>query len=149
MIKYEAIFLDEDSIKLIKELEVNKLARVNDEMHLTLKYKPEQNEIFNELINKEFELLLIAYGNDGINAGFEVELPESLKPYYINYDEDESTKLKVPHITSSLANEAKAMNTKNLTFNKLPKKHSIKGKFGFWLEDEEGNEKLSFELYNK
>lgn len=149
MIKYEAIFLDEESVNLIKDLETNKLDRVNDEIHLTLKYKPEQHEIFNELINKEFELFLIAYGNDGINAGFKVELPESLKPYYINYDEDEPTKLKVPHITSSLANDAKAMNTKKLTFNKLPQKYSIKGRFGYWLEDEKGNEELSFEPYNK
>ena len=149
MLKYEAIFLDEESINLIQQLEENKLDRVNDEIHLTLKYKPNDNEIFNEIVGKEFELYLIGYGNDGANAGFEVELSDELKPYYINYDEDEPSKLKTPHITSSLALDAKAMNTKNLLFNKLPQKYKIKGTFGFWLEDEEGNEKLSFEKYTK
>ena len=149
MLKYEAIFLDEESIKLIQQLEENKLDRVNDEIHLTLKYKPNDNEIFNEIVGKEFELYLIGYGNNGTNAGFEVELSDELKPYYINYDEDEPSKLKTPHITSSLALDAKAMNTKNLLFNKLPQKYKIKGTLGFWLEDEEGNEKLSFEKYTK
>lgn len=149
MLKYEAIFLDKDSIKLIQNLETNKLERVNDEIHLTLKYKPNDNEIFNEIVGKEFELYLIGYGNDGENAGFEVELSEELKPYYINYDEDDNSKIKIPHITSSLADNAKAMNTKNLVFNKLPKKYKIKGTFGFWLEDEEGNKTLSFEKYTK
>ena len=92
MIKYEAIFLDEESINLIHELEENKLDRVNDEIHLTLKYKPNDDEVFNEIVGKEFELYLIGYGNDGINVGFEVELSEELKPYYINYDEDDNTK---------------------------------------------------------
>lgn len=149
MLKYEAIFLDKESIKLIQQLEENKLDRVNDEIHLTLKYKPNDDEVFNEIVGKEFELYLIGYGNNGTNAGFEVELSDELKPYYINYDEDEPSKVKIPHITSSLALDAKAMNTKNLVFNKLPQKYKIKGTFGFWLEDEEGNEKLSFEKYTK
>ena len=149
MLKYEAIFLDEESINLIHKLETNKLDRVNDEIHLTLKYKPDSNEIFNELIGQEFELYLIGYGNDGINAGFEVELPNNLKPYYINYDEEDNTKIKIPHITSSLAIDAKAMNTKNLTFTKLPIRYTVKGKFGFWIEEEDGTEYLSFNKYNQ
>ena len=149
MLKYEAIFLDEESINLIHKLETNKLDRVNDEIHLTIKYKPDSNEIFNELIGQEFELYLIGYGNDGINAGFEVELPNNLKPYYINYDEEDNTKIKIPHITSSLAIDAKAMNTKNLTFTKLPTRYTVKGKFGFWIEDEDGTEYLSFNKYNQ
>lgn len=149
MLKYEAIFLDKESIKLIQELETNKLDRVNDEIHLTLKYKPNKDEIFNELVGKEFEMYLIAYGNNGINAGFEVELSEELKPYYINYDEDDNTKIKIPHITSSLAIDAKAMNTKNLNFTKLSTKHKIKGTFGFWIEEEDGTEYLSYDKYEQ
>ena len=36
MLKYEAIFLDEESIKLIQQLEENKLDRVNLEYHQAL-----------------------------------------------------------------------------------------------------------------
>lgn len=148
MIKYEAIFLDEESVKLIHELEENKLDRVNDEIHLTLKYKPKANEIFNDIIGKEFDMYLIGYANDGMNSGFEIELTEELKPYYINYDEINTTTLKKPHITASLSNEAEAVNTKNLNFIKLPQKYKVKGRFGYWIEDDD-KEYLSFKKYTK
>lgn len=148
MIKYEAIFLDEESINLIHELEENKLDRVNDEIHLTLKYKPKDNEIFNDIVGKEFDMYLIGYANDGMNSGFEIELTEELKPYYINYDEINTTTLKKPHITASLSNEAEAVNTKNLNFIKLPQKYKVKGRFGYWIEDAD-KEYLSFKKYTK
>ena len=148
MIKYEAIFLDEESVKLIHELEENKLDRVNDEIHLTLKYKPKDNEIFNDIVGKEFDMYLIGYANDGMNSGFEIELTEELKPYYINYDEINTTTLKKPHITASLSNEAEAVNTKNLNFIKLPQKYKVKGRFGYWIEDDD-KEYLSFKKYTK
>ena len=148
MIKYEAIFLDEESINLIHELEENKLDRVNDEIHLTLKYKPKDNEIFNDIVGKKFDMYLIGYANDGMNSGFEIELTEELKPYYINYDEINTTTLKKPHITASLSNEAEAVNTKNLNFIKLPQKYKVKGRFGYWIEDDD-KEYLSFKKYTK
>jgi hypothetical protein len=148
MIKYEAIFLDEESINLIHELEENKLDRVNDEIHLTLKYKPKDNEIFNDIVGKEFDMYLIGYANDGMNSGFEIELTKELKPYYINYDEINTTTLKKPHITASLSNEAEAVNTKNLNFIKLPQKYKVKGRFGYWIEDDD-KEYLSFKKYTK
>lgn len=148
MIKYEAIFLDEESMNLIHELEENKLDRVNDEIHLTLKYKPKDNEIFNDIVGKEFDMYLIGYANDGMNSGFEIELTEELKPYYINYDEINTTTLKKPHITASLSNEAEAVNTKNLNFIKLPQKYKVKGRFGYWIEDDD-KEYLSFKKYTK
>lgn len=148
MIKYEAIFLDEESINLIHELEENKLDRVNDEIHLTLKYKPKDNEIFNDIVGKEFDMYLIGYANDGMNSGFEIELTEELKTYYINYDEINTTTLKKPHITASLSNEAEAVNTKNLNFIKLPQKYKVKGRFGYWIEDDD-KEYLSFKKYTK
>ena len=149
MLKYEAIFLDDKSVDLIKKLEINKLSRVNDEIHLTLKYKPNKDEIFNEVVGQEFELYLIGYGNDGNNSGFEIELSEPLKKYYINYDENDSSLLKTPHVTSSLADEAEAVNTKNLTFNPLPEKHKVTGKLGYWIEEEDGTEYLSFSKYEQ
>lgn len=148
MIKYEAIFLDKESIKLIHKLETNKLDRINDEIHLTLKYKPNKNEIFNDIIGKEFTMYLIGYGNDGNNSGFEVELTKELKPYYINYDETNTSVLKKPHITASLSNDAEAVNTKKLNFHKLPHKYKIKGKFGYWIEEDD-QEYLSYEKYSK
>ena len=41
------------------------------------------------------------------------------------------------------------MNTKNLVFNKLPQKYSIKGKLGFWIEEEDGTEYLSYNKFEQ
>lgn len=109
------------------------------------KYHPGKNEIFNEIVGDYFEFYVIGYGNDGKNSGFKIQLPSELKEYYINYDKNTS-KLIIPHITSFLAEEAKAMNTKNLDFKPLEKPVKLVGRFGYWIK--EGNrEYISYEPY--
>ena len=145
MLSYEGIFFDEESINIIHSLESSKLEKVNDEIHCTFKYHPSDDEIFNELVGKTFEVFLIGYGNNGENSGFCIALPDDLKPYYINFNEEE---LIIPHITASLNQNAKASNTKKLTFKPFETPVKIKGKFGFWIK-KENEEYLSFEPYNK
>lgn len=70
-------------------------------------------------MGKEFEVYLIEYGNNGQNSGFEVLIPNKLKEYYINYNEQNPEILKIPHINASLANKAKAVNSKNLILKGL------------------------------
>lgn len=147
MLSYEGIFFDENATALLHSLETKTLPRTNDEIHCTFKYHPNNDEIFDEIVGKTFEIYLVGYGNDGQNSGFEIELPKELIPYYINFDEDNSQKLKLPHITVSLNENAKAANTKNLSFQPIsPIK--ITGKFGYWIK-EENNEYVSFNPYKK
>lgn len=146
MLNYEGIFFEKDMIDIIHSLEKDKLAIINDEIHCTFKYKPTENEIFNEIVGRTFEIYLIGYGNDGKNSGFQILLPKELKKYYINYDEENPTILKIPHITASLAEGAKASNTKNLIFKPLEKPIKLIGKFGYWIKDN-NNEYLSYEPF--
>ena len=146
MLSYEGIFFEGETLDLIHSLEAEQLPIVNDEIHCTFKYHPSANEVFNEIVGKEMEVLLIGYGFNGQNSGFQLMLPENVTPYYINYEEDGKT-LKVPHITASLKEGAKASNTKNLHFKRLERPIPIRGRFGFWIKDE-GKEYLSFEPYN-
>ncbi len=146
MLSYEGIFFDEDTIKLIHSLETNTLEEVNDEIHCTFKYHPNKKETFDDIVGKEFEIFLIRYGNDGMNSGFKISFSDELMPYYINYDEENSSILKVPHITASLSKGAKSTNTKNLKFIPLEKPIKIKGKFGYWIKDE-NKEYLSYNTY--
>lgn len=83
MLSYEGIFFAKDTVELIHSLEGKKLSKINDEIHLTFKYHPSGKEIFNDIVGKEFEILLIGYGNNGINSGFQIQLPNELIPYYI------------------------------------------------------------------
>ena len=146
MIHYEGIFFEGESLELIKKLEGMNLGIINDEIHLTFKYKPEDSEIFNEIVGKSFDLYLIGYGNDGKNSGFKILLPKKLLKYYINYDNNHN--LKVPHITASIKEGEKASNTMYLDFKPLRKKVKITGKFGYWIKDGE-NEYLSYEPFIK
>lgn len=146
MLSYEGIFFEEDTLDFIRSLEKTQLPIVNDEIHCTFKYHPEEDEIFDELVGNEIEILLIGYGCDGNNSGFEIQLPDNVKRYYINYEENDPSKLKIPHITASLAVGAKASNTKNLKFEKLSNPYVVKGRFGYWIK-EDNHEYLSFEKY--
>lgn len=148
MLSYEGIFFEAEMADLIHSLETEKLARVNDEIHCTFKYNPTTDEIFNDIVGNTFEVYLVGYGNDGQNSGFEVLLPEELKSYYINYDEQNPGVLRVPHITASLADGAKASNTKNLNFKPLKKPIKLIGRFGFWIKDE-NEEYVSYVPYSK
>lgn len=148
MVSYQGIFFEKDMAELIHSQEKEKLEIVNDEIHCTFKYHPVDNEIFNEIVGEYFEVYLIGYGNDGQNSGFEISLPKDLKSYYINYDEDNPSVLKVPHITASLARNAKASNTKNLKFIPLEKPIKLVGRFGYWIKDE-NNGYISYEPFYK
>lgn len=148
MLSYEGIFFLEDTINIIHSLEKEKLAVINDNLHCTFKYHPSNNEIFNEIVGQEFEVYIIGYGNDGQNSGLEILLPEELREYYINFDEQNPKVLKKPHITASLSKDAKASNTKNLDFKLLETPVKVIGKFGYWIK-EKNKEYLSFEPYIK
>ena len=139
----KVFFFEEDALKIIRSLEKVKLPVVNDEIHCTFKYHPISEEIYDDLVGKEIEILLIGYVCDGKNSGFEIQLPNEIKKYYINYNNDNSS-LITPHITASLAIGAKASDTKNLNFERLSKPYVIRGKFGYWIK-EDNNE---YVLYN-
>lgn len=146
MVSYEGIFFEGETAEFIHSLEDNQLEKVNDKLHCTFKFHPSRSEIFNELVGKEFEVYIIGYGNDGNNSGFEIMLPEDLRKYYINYDEKNGGILKVPHITASLKEGARANDTKKLEFKRFERPIKIVGRFGFWIK--EGNkEYLSYRPY--
>lgn len=146
MLIYEGIFFDKESIKLIHSLEINQLEKKDELLHCTFKFRPKPNEIFNEIVGKEFELFLIGYANNGQNSGFEVSLPEELKNYYINYEDDNPKQLKTPHITASFANGSKPKDTKNLQFSSLKEPIKITGKFGYFIGTRQKSY-LSFKPY--
>lgn len=147
MLSYEAIFFDDEMVNIIDSLEINPLSKVNDKIHCTFKYHPSSDEIFDEIVGQSFEVYLAGYANDGKNSGFEILLPTELNKYYINFDIEEGVLAK-PHITASIAKDAKAANTKKLNFEPLAKPIKVVGKFGYWIKEED-TEYLSFEPYTK
>ena len=147
MLSHEGIFFEGETLDLIHSLEKEQLSVVGDEIHCTFRYHPSPSEIFNNLVGKEMEVLLIGYGCDGQNSGFKIMLPEDLVPYYINYVDETKNQLRIPHITASLKEGAKASDTKDLHFERFDKPIPINGRFGFWIKEDD-KEYLSFEPYN-
>ena len=149
MLKYEGIFFEGKTADLIHSLEKTRLPRTNDEIHCTFKYRPNSSEVFDNLVGKPIEVLIVGYACDGKNSGFELQLPKEVMPYYINYDRVNPETLIVPHITASLAegDEVKASDTASLTFEKLQNPIAVTGRFGYWVE-EENREFVSYEQYN-
>ncbi len=135
MVIYEGIFFDEAETKKIREKEKIHLEVPYPDVHCTFKFKPHSEELFDELLNKEFELTLIGYACDGENSGFEVQIPDELKKYYISRDLKRGVPI-TPHITISLGLNAKPVNTKNLDFIPLDEPIHVKGKFGYWVADD-------------
>ena len=79
------------------------------------------------------------------------QVPEEAKSlarqnFDINYEEQNPSVLKVPHITASLANGAKAVKTKDLDFEALEKPIKLVGRFGYWIKDAD-KEYISYEPY--
>ncbi len=141
MVKYEGLFFDKKTEEFIHSIENDKLECVNDIIHCTFKYKPNKDEIFNDIVGKSFEIEIIGYGNNNKNSGFSVKLPNELCKYYIEKD-------SIPHITASIAKGEKPINTRYLNFKKIDKPYKVIGTFGYWIIDEENKEYLSFEKYN-
>lgn len=141
MIHYAGIFFEDESEELIQKLEKNKLDTVHDKLHCTFKYEPVDESIYDEIVGKEFEVTLIGYGSNKENSGFEIIIPEELREYYGNPN-------GVAHITASISNDGKAANTSKLVFKKLDEPIKVKGRFGYWMVEDD-KEYLSYEKYSK
>ena len=132
MILYEGIFFEETDLYSSEKIH---LLRKIAFPHCTFKYRPLEEQIFDDLVGKEIDILVVGYGCDGQKSGFEIIIPEELHDYYINYDNNNN--LKIPHITTSLNYNAKPVNTYKLSFTKLDKPFLIKGHFGYCIQENE------------
>ena len=111
-----------------------------------MQYKPQDLEHFDDVMGKEVVIALTGYGSDSENSGFSVQLPEEIKKYFLNVDEQGN--LKIPHITTSLSEEGEAVNTMNLKFEDLEKPILIRGSFGAFVKEDE-IEYVSFDITNE
>ena len=143
MVTYEGIFFEGDAAELIRFLEPVHLKRPIDKLHCTFKYRPSDNEVFDDIVGTEAEITIVGYGCDNNNSGFEITFPDELLPYYLNCDKSDPSKVTIPHITVSLAEDAKAVNTKNLKFEKLSTPIVVKGRLGYCVRDN-GKEYISY-----
>lgn len=142
-VMYQGYFLDQESVErlrdkeeeLTKKLEKNILEKNVTHPHITFKFSPNDEQVLpNDIVGKDFNLKVTGYGNDGKNSGFEVELLEEIKKYY-----DGAKKV---HITTTLAEGAKAVDTCNLEFESIDP-IDINGKMGLFVKGEPSYEPIN------
>ena len=124
-----AFFTGDARGKLLSEAG-EKLDKVIPDLHVTFHFSPsEKDRLPLDLVGKEVSFEVIGEGNDGLNQGFEVKLPDiEIKGHKIK---DLYKGAKVPNITVSLSPEGKAVKTAFLKFEpRTPFK--VTGKMGYW-----------------
>ena len=141
MINYVGLFFEGNDLEKILSLEQNKLEFINDVIHCTFKYEPNENEIDNTILGEYFEVELIGYANNNSNSGFMVTLDDKIKKYYKN---EVNGEIIPPHITCSIAKEKLPIETSNLVFNLLEKPIRVKGRYGYYIKDENGRCYVSY-----
>lgn len=153
-ISYQGIFFEGDSAQKLLEFQKEKLPKVVANLHCTFKFKPtrkETQDFFEALGNREISLKVVGYASDGKNSGFEVELPKDLKNVYLNrqkidLDGEIIERVTPPHITVSMSEDGKAVNTGFLEFEKLENPFYISGKAGvFAIDKDKGYSRVEYE----
>ncbi len=125
-------------------------------MHCTFKFQPSKEEIkkFSELLGKDLTLNVVGYCSDGKNSGYEIELsPEQDKAYtnvhIVDKGEPVPTVEKTtPHITVSMKEGSKAVDTGMLPFSKEKfEPFIIHGKAGFFTSRIKDKKRISEVIY--
>jgi len=100
-----------------------RLARIIENPHVTFAYQPKEINpaLFGELVT----FRVIGYANDGKNQGLQVELVDAAQSV-----REEYYKIETPHITVSIGEGCRAVNTAHLDFRPIENPFTISGFFG-------------------
>lgn len=132
MIIYSGIFFEKEKIDNIVK---SKLAKDIKFPHITFKFKPskEDEELLNSLVGEEVNVYLYNFKQDENNAGFYVAKIESNNKYINDLFEN----IECPHITTSISEYGKPVDTYKLFSKKCPIEEVfvvIKGTFGNFVK---------------
>lgn len=127
MIVYHGLFMDEKSVKLLRQHEEKPLQRSVKNTHITFEYLPIGLPP-EALLGNTFSVKVVGYGSDQNNSGFCVELSNQLLHSYEG--------APVPHITTSLSLKGKAVRTAFLPFHPI-EPFFVSGRYGFF-NDKDG-----------
>ena len=153
---YQAIFIKKKDVKKLIEGQGEKLSKEVEDIHCTFKFLPSEKEIkkFSELLGKELTLKVVGYCSDGKNSGYEIELsPEQESAYTNSHNEDNEKGIQIvkrtpPHITVSLEEGAKAVDSGMLPFSKEGfEPFIIHGRAGFFTSRIQDNERKTEIIY--
>lgn len=100
-----------------------KLAKRIEFPHVTTKFKPGGPDLHEDLLGREFKILANAYACDGKNEGLGVEILD-----------DFPQKIEIPHITISVGEGAKPVDTAKLSFEEI-EPVELTAKYGWFCDN--------------
>lgn len=121
---YAGVFIPASEVNKLESASSEKLAKDIKNPHITLEFGS-QATIPDDLMGKEVVIRVVGEGSTGDNQGFEVEVPEELKDLYKG--------ASVPHITFSISEQGKAVNTKDVPFKEI-EPFEIVGRVGYYTD---------------
>ena len=151
---YQAIFVNPEDVTKLIQLQKDKLPREVKNMHCTFKFQPSEEDIkkFSKLLGNELELKVVGYCSDGKNSGYEIELSPEQESVYSNAHTVDTGKAvpivekTIPHITVSMSDGAKAVDTGMLPFSRKNfDPFFIHGKAGYFTSDIERKTEIIYE----
>ena len=120
---YQGIFFTKEVEEELVSLQGEQLENITKDKHVTFKFG-DTEKYSDELIGVDIPVKLVGYACDGKNSGFQVLLPKELEAYYKNKNR--------PHVTVSLSNEGKAIDTGLLAFEPIDE-IEIVGRLGYFI----------------
>jgi predicted SPOUT superfamily RNA methylase MTH1 len=103
---FQGLFLTKESEELLRDQAESlgiKLSKWVNDTHITF-----NSGELKDIPEKKAKVTVVGYGSDGKNSGFKVEIPKELEKYYEGAD--------TKHVTISLSQSGKAVDTKDLSF---------------------------------
>lgn len=126
---YTGAFVDSEEIERKLEecgIERTKLSRQIKDTHVTFQFRPK--EVDETMFGFPVDIRVIGYGVNPQNEGLLVEITSANETVQKLCDQ-----VKVPHITLSVSEDGKPVNTCYINFNPIKKPFSIMGIYGaFW-----------------
>ena len=126
---YTGVFFDFEEFrrKINYYITQRRLDKVIENPHVTFTFKP--SSVNARMFGRSAVFRVIGYAEDGENQGIEVEWARLSREFL-----DEYNTIENPHITISISNNGKAVNTGKLKFEKINEPFIIEGKYGAFTD---------------
>jgi len=124
---YCGFFIDKDELAQCFE---PKLARAIEFPHVTTAFRPNGMELFEGMLGEEIHVRVSGYGNDGRNEGVSVILEDGSERARRVFEQ-----IAMPHITISVAEDGKPVDTAKLNFEAVDNGAVLTAKYGWFCSD--------------
>ena len=124
---YIGVFFSKETDNILRK-RGNKFSRPTKNLHVTVKYRPEDVPV--ELFGSEVAVQITGYGYSNENEGLSCKLVSENSALQKLLDA-----IEVPHITLSISEDGRAVNTRYVDFSE-PLSFVCKGRFGGFRKGE-------------